>query len=178
MKTSKSGFTLVEILIVLIVISILAALVIVSYGNVQAKARDTRRMSDLQNIAEAIGTYRAKFGNDVTTGCGDTGIGNGWFNKQTPPYKSILACLTEKGYLTTNFIDPFNCTTTTDGAPCSRQGYAYMKYTSGSGDTSITCVYARLEAGSTSDFTASNPCFSASSGTAASFGMNYYVLVK
>ena len=185
MMKSKSGFTLVEIIIVLTVIGILAALVIVSYGNVQAKSRDTKRVSDLQNIADAISTYRVKFGNDIATGsgCGSGGNGSGWFNETPGAYKSILTCLTEKGLLTSAFIDPFGCVSNTDvAASCKRQGqnYAYYKQTTGSGDTSVTCVYAKLEAsGSTSDLTSANPCTTASSSTVAtSYGMNYYVLVK
>ena len=184
MKINKSGFTLVELLIVIIVIGILASIVLVTFNGSQAKARDARRISDLNNIADAIGSYRAKFGNDISTGsgCGYQGNGSGWFNYVGTSYtKSILSCLTDQGYLSSGVIDPFNCTTTTDSSPdCKRQGYTYMKYTSGSGDTSVTCVYARLEAsGSTSDLTNANPCSSASSSTVAtSYGMNYYVLVK
>jgi prepilin-type N-terminal cleavage/methylation domain-containing protein len=184
MKITKSGFTLVELLIVLVVIGILAGIVLVSFNNIQAKSRDTKRISDLQNIADAIASYRTRYGNDISTGsgCGDLGNGSGWFNLQNATYpKAILTCLTEKAYLTNGFIDPFGCTTTTDvAATCKRQGYAYMKYTSGSGDTSVTCVYARLEAsGDTANLTIANPCSSASSSTVAtSYGMNYYVLVK
>jgi prepilin-type N-terminal cleavage/methylation domain-containing protein len=184
MKLSKSGFTLVELLIVIIVIGILAGIVLVTYNGLQAGARDARRKADLQNIADAIGSYRVKH-DDIGTGsgCGYQGNGSGWFNYTGTSYpKSILTCLTEAGYLSSGVIDPFNCATTTDSSPnCQRQGYAYMKYTSGSGDTSVTCVYARLEAsGSTSDLTdSSNPCYSASSSAVAtSYGMNYYVLVK
>ena len=183
MKLNKSGFTLVELLVVIIVIGILASIVLVTFNSAQAKSRDARRMADLQNIAEAIGSYRAKYGDDISTGsgCGYQGNGSGWFNYTGTSYtKSILTCLTEKGYLSSSIIDPFNCATTTDGAPCKQQGYAYMKYTAGSGDTSVTCVYAHLEAsGSTSDLTSANPCTSASSSSVAtSYGMNYYVLVK
>jgi prepilin-type N-terminal cleavage/methylation domain-containing protein len=185
MKKSKSGFTLVELLVVLVVIGILASIVLITFGNIQAKSRDAKRMADLQNIAEAIGSYRVKFGNDISTGstCGDGGNGNGWFNYTGGTYtKSILSCLTDASYLNQNVIDPFGCKTTSEAvsSTCKRQGYAYMKYTSGSGDTSVTCVYARLEAsGSTSNLTTANPCSSASSSTVAtSYGMNYYVLVK
>lgn len=184
MRVNKSGFTLVELLIVIIVIGILAGLVVVAYNDAQAKARDTRRISDLQNIADAIGTYRVKYGNDIATGsgCGGNGNGSGWFNAKygTSYPKSILTCLTEKGYLTNGFIEPFNCTSTTDNSVnCKRLGYAYMKYTTGSGDTSVTCVYARLETTTnTQDLTSpTHPCSTASASQAAGYGMNYAVLV-
>lgn len=184
MKINKSGFTLVELIVVLIVIGILSSIVLVTFNNAQAKSRDTRRIADLNNIAEAIGSYRAKYSNDISTGsgCGYQGNGSGWFNYTGTSYtKSILTCLTEKGYLSNNVIEPYNCTSTTDpSSDCKKQGYAYMKYTAGSGDTSVTCIYARLEAsGDTADLTSANPCSSASSSTVAtSYGMNYYVLVK
>ena len=40
----QKGFTLVELLIVIIIIGILATLVIVTFSGVQAKARDSRSL--------------------------------------------------------------------------------------------------------------------------------------
>jgi prepilin-type N-terminal cleavage/methylation domain-containing protein len=44
-KASK-GFTIVELLIVIVVIGILAALVVTTYNGIQQKARDTERKTD------------------------------------------------------------------------------------------------------------------------------------
>lgn len=52
-----SGFTLVELLIVIVVIAILAAITIVSYGNISARAKTTQGSTAAANtvkVAEAI----------------------------------------------------------------------------------------------------------------------------
>lgn len=51
------GFTLIELLIVIAIIGLLVGLGTFSYGNAQAKARDTRRKQDLQAIASALHLY-------------------------------------------------------------------------------------------------------------------------
>jgi len=56
---SRSGFTLMEILIVVGLIGILLAIAAVSYSSAQKKSRDSRRMSDLQGIRNAMEQYYA-----------------------------------------------------------------------------------------------------------------------
>lgn len=54
---SSSGFTLVELLIVIVVIAILAAITIVAYGNISARAKTTQGSTAAANVvkvAEAI----------------------------------------------------------------------------------------------------------------------------
>jgi len=51
------GFTLVELLVVIAIIGILATAVIVSVSSARAKARDARRLSDLDNIRTALELY-------------------------------------------------------------------------------------------------------------------------
>jgi general secretion pathway protein G len=50
----KKGFTIVELLIVIVVIGVLAAIVIVSYLTVQGGAYDTSVKSDLTHMADTI----------------------------------------------------------------------------------------------------------------------------
>ncbi|HZP55336.1 MAG TPA: type II secretion system protein [Candidatus Saccharimonadales bacterium] len=64
LKRRSSGFTIVELLIVIVVIGILAALVIVTYNGIQQKARDTERKTDvkaLQGQLEAYWANNAKY---------------------------------------------------------------------------------------------------------------------
>jgi prepilin-type N-terminal cleavage/methylation domain-containing protein len=192
MRIRKGGFTIIELMVVIVVIAILASITLVAYNNAQGNARDDRRRSDLSNIADAISLYHTKYGNDlqVGSGCGSSGNGDGWFNYEDGGtyLKSDFHCLTDAGYLEPSniLVDPFNCTTTTGSSapyagPCKRTGYAYMKYSSGIGDTALTCVYARLEVGGdASQLTSgSSPCASASSSTVATtYGMNYMVKVQ
>lgn len=54
-----TGFTIVELLIVIVVIAILAAITIVAYNGIQSRARETSLRSDLTNIAKQLELYRA-----------------------------------------------------------------------------------------------------------------------
>ena len=58
----QTGFTIVELLIVIVVIGILAAITIVAYNGIQNRAHDTAVQSDLSNIAKKIRIYEADAG--------------------------------------------------------------------------------------------------------------------
>lgn len=59
-KSKQSGFTIVELLIVIVVIGILATLVIVTFTGVQQKARDTKRETDVKALASQLEAYYAQ----------------------------------------------------------------------------------------------------------------------
>jgi len=54
---NKKGFTLFEMLVVISIIGILTALVSVSFSIAQRKARDSRRMQDMEAIQKAAEQY-------------------------------------------------------------------------------------------------------------------------
>lgn len=58
-KRAQSGFTIVELLIVIVVIGILAALVVTTYSGIQARARDSERQTDIQALQTQIEAYFA-----------------------------------------------------------------------------------------------------------------------
>lgn len=58
----SSGFTIVELLIVIVVIGILATLVIVTFTGQQQKARDAQRRTDINAIASHVSAYYADKG--------------------------------------------------------------------------------------------------------------------
>lgn len=54
---TESGFTLMEMLVVIAIIGLLASFLLVSLGSSRAKARDTRRISDINEIRKALELY-------------------------------------------------------------------------------------------------------------------------
>lgn len=76
-RSRTSGFTLVELLIVIVIIAILAAITFVAYGNIQNRAQDTKRTSDMTNIKHALLAYSAQYGGvpNTNTYGGDTARG-------------------------------------------------------------------------------------------------------
>lgn len=74
---NKQGFTIVELLIVIVVIAILAAITVVAFNGIQQRAKNQQASSDLATLAKAIHLARIndnKVLKDITgnacTGCG------------------------------------------------------------------------------------------------------------
>lgn len=67
MGTRQKGFTIVELLIVIVVIAILAAITIIAYNGIQKRANDAAIQSDLKNIATALSNYNALKGTYPTS---------------------------------------------------------------------------------------------------------------
>lgn len=58
----KKGFTLIELLVVIAIIGILSSIVIASLNTARVKARDTRRLADMNQLIKAIETYHTDNG--------------------------------------------------------------------------------------------------------------------
>jgi len=67
MNKRASGFTIVELLIVIVVIAILAAITIVAYNGIQQRASYSRMRSDMASLNKAIQLYYADRGSYPVT---------------------------------------------------------------------------------------------------------------
>lgn len=122
----KTGFTLVEVLLVATIIGILAIAAFANYRTQQIKARDAQRKSDLERIKTALETYKAdndvysndfdqcdssigRCSTDVSGQCqtATCNPGNNWGDLAG----GIFDSLKNKGYISGLPIDPLNNTT-------------------------------------------------------------------
>jgi prepilin-type N-terminal cleavage/methylation domain-containing protein len=70
MSKNQKGFTIVELLIVIVVIGILAAITIVAYNGIQQRARNTQVIAGVEAYHKAFRSYHAVNGSYPTTaGC-------------------------------------------------------------------------------------------------------------
>ena len=66
----KSGFTLVELMVVVAIIGILAAVVYANFNDARAQSRDKARMVALKEAQLALEFYKAQYGQYPAQGCG------------------------------------------------------------------------------------------------------------
>lgn len=94
--TGKRGFTIVELLIVIVIIAILAAITIVAYNGVQKRARDSKRQSDVNVIVKALELYYAdkgSFPNASNYTPGSTVINSSWSTTADGSWANLQAAL-------------------------------------------------------------------------------------
>lgn len=151
MPKKQKGFTIVELLIVIVVITILATISIVAYSGVQQRARDNIRRSDINAIAKALELLYIDNNKYTTTSeqCMDTSVGtdscDGVLNNigKWAPNSNMQNLITGK-YTNSVPIDPINNET---------YYYSYEPWNAGQGGyTEAAQAYdlcARLEAGGT-----------------------------
>lgn len=73
------GFTIVELLIVIVVLGILAAITIVAYSGIQQRARDSQRQNDMSELTKVLELYYTDNGRypPTSASCNAAGL-NGW----------------------------------------------------------------------------------------------------
>lgn len=142
-RVAPKGFTIVELLIVIVAIGILSTIIVVSYNGVQANSRDAARISTVNAIAKALGLYyldNGKYpiisdGAGTEGSCGaDTPQAWGWCDRM----KTLSDALAP--YMT---LDPTSLSSATTGTTYyyyynsaindSYKHYGLMVYLEGSG---------------------------------------------
>lgn len=66
-RRSNQGFTLMELLVVIVILGLLATIGLVSFRGVQIKGRDTQRKNDLNQIQKALEMYDNDYGSYLAT---------------------------------------------------------------------------------------------------------------
>lgn len=137
---SKVGFTIVELLIVIVVIAILAAISIVAYNGIQSRARDTIRSQDMTSIRKALISFDIRYGGVNRPGGGSytgTYYYGGWDSSTSPNWLSFLR--SDFGNMPT---DPTNTRTTSNAPDTVNRNYYYYCYNQGSGPAPATANVA------------------------------------
>ncbi len=133
MRTVRNhGFTLVELMIVIVILGILTAIGVFAFQSAQQKSRDSRRKNDLSQVAKALEMYINDVGSYPVTGTGaDDGkiTGCGDVAKTVCDWGTSFANTTKAVYMIKLPKDPSS----------TRTKYRYEKFGYG------YRLYARLE---------------------------------
>ena len=136
----QKGFTIVELLIVIVVIGILATLVIVTFAGIQQKARNTARQTDINALASHVEAFYAQ---------------NGYYPTRTHVNDATWRSTNMKGLDPESLKDPKGSASTL-AATASATAYGYAVLDDSDADCSAdetTCTQfaltANLEGGGT-----------------------------
>jgi prepilin-type N-terminal cleavage/methylation domain-containing protein len=104
-RKTNQGFTIVELLIVIVVIAILAAISVVAYQGIQVRARDAMRTEAINKIKKALELYKIDHGR-YPAATVNPGVG-GW-EASTDAEGSFLEHLANYGLPGGGPLDPIN----------------------------------------------------------------------
>lgn len=127
----QRGFTIVELLIVIVVIAVLATLPVAAYSGMQQRGRDTQRVSDMKAIVKGLEMYKTLNGSYPAPN-GTNAIG-GWEVSSINP-SQFLSALRTSGVMSTVPVDPINNSTTS----LSGYLYRYYRYPAGTGGCDVS----------------------------------------
>jgi len=111
-----SGFTIVELLIVVVVIAVLAAITIVAFNGVQARARDSQRRSDVRAITKALELYK------ISNGAYPAATPSCWESSNAASFMEYLVAGAGSAGIDSVPVDPVNN---------SSYYYSYCRYSAG-----------------------------------------------
>lgn len=134
MRKNTSGFTIVELLIVIVVIAVLATISVVAYTGIQARAQDSRRISDLQSITKALATRKVDTGDYPSASYSGLGGQSGYESSAREADGEFLASLKTYGFSSDVPVDPINTAiedSISDARNNNKSEYVYYRYNAG-----------------------------------------------
>ena len=129
MKRSSRGFTLVEILIVVIILGILAAIVIPQFTNASSDARTSSVRSTLQTLRSQIELFKIQHGDVPPVGTGLIAVMTGKTNPGDVGAVSTTGTLGP--YLQSFPINPLNGSSVVGATAAAGTGWVYVVTGSG-----------------------------------------------
>ena len=176
----QAGFTIVELLIVIVVIGILASITIVAYNGIQQRGRDAQRRSDVATIAKALELYYLDNGAYPPTPCAlgaGCKINSGWNTTADGTWSNLESYLVPK-YISKLPTDP-QASTTTPAAISGGYNYDIVANpgwcTTPAGRASYLLTY-RLESVSAQERSINGDCTAGPQPT--NYSSSEYYLVK
>jgi len=133
----KKAFTLIELLVVVAIIGILATVVVVNLSSAQAKARDSKRVSDIQQINQAIQLEATNRGSDKyydsacngsTWSIQDTALNTTLIPNYLPTMPNDPVYNTGSYNLNYVYYSPFSSRLTGTGGSCANPTYTSSWY--------------------------------------------------
>lgn len=88
MHRQARGFTIVELLIVIVVIAVLSSISVMAYNGIQQRARDSDRRNDIATIIKAMENYHTIHGRYPASG-GSTSINPAWSTTSDASWQTI-----------------------------------------------------------------------------------------
>jgi len=96
MWAKQKGFTIVELLVVIVVIAILATITVVAYSGITTRAKNNARLSDVETITKALELYYSDKGfypNGTNYSPGSTAINSSWSTTTDGSWSNLEAAL-------------------------------------------------------------------------------------
>ena len=115
-RERTKGFTIVELLIVIVVIAILAAISVVAYTGIQERARETKIQNDVATIVRAIQAATASEAKTLVQITGSTATGSNCWGKAS---NTDLAALPKTDTCWTRYYTTLDLISAASGAQLS-----------------------------------------------------------